>query len=81
MSDVKKIKSNDEVMKKTVFQLSVPIFFSAFLSIMLGNVDTIMLSNYSETAVGAIGNANTIIGFLSLAFRVISSATGIVVSQ
>lgn len=81
MSDVKKIKSNDEVMKKTVFQLSVPIFFSAFLSIMLGNVDTIMLSNYSETAVGAIGNANTIIGFLSLAFSVISSATGIVVSQ
>lgn len=40
-----------------------------------------MLSNYSETAVGAIGNANSILGFLALAFTVISSATGIMVSQ
>ncbi|MCH5202081.1 MAG: MATE family efflux transporter [Oscillospiraceae bacterium] len=71
----------DDVLKKSVFSLAIPIFFQMLLGIALGYVDTIMLSNYSDTSVGAIGNANSIIGFLALAFTVISSATGIMVSQ
>ncbi len=74
-------KSNDSVIGKSVFSLAWPIFFQSLLGIALGYVDTIMLSNYSDTAVGSIGNANSIIGFLTLAFTIISSATGIMVSQ
>ena len=72
---------NDSVMNQRVIKLAWPIFLQLLLGISLGYVDTIMLSNYNETAVGAIGNANQILGFLTLAFNIISSATGIIVSQ
>lgn len=78
---LEKNTTENEIFKKSVFQLAVPIFFQFLLGISLGYVDTIMLSNYSQTAVGAIGNANSVLGFLSLAFTIISTATGIVVSQ
>lgn len=83
MSETAKIENqnNNEVIKKSVLSLAWPIFFQAFLGMALGYIDTAMLSNYSETAVGAIGNASTVIGFLTLAFTVITSATGIMVSQ
>lgn len=83
MSETKSAEnlSNDSVMQKSLISLAWPIFLQALLGITLGYIDTIMLSNYSETAVGAIGNANSILGFLALAFTVISSATGIMVSQ
>ena len=72
---------NDSVMNQSVIKLAWPIFLQLLLGISLGYVDTIMLSNYNETAVGAIGNANQVLGFLTLAFNIISSATGIIVSQ
>lgn len=83
MSVLSKIKSNNDVpiVERSVFSLAWPIFFQSLLGVALGYVDTIMLSNYNDTAVGAIGNANSIIGFLALAFTIISSATGIMVSQ
>lgn len=76
-----KSKNSDAIIKKSVFSLAWPIFFQSLLGVALGYIDTIMLSNYSDTAVGAIGNANSILGFLTLAFSVITSATGIMVSQ
>ena len=83
MSVLSKIKNNNDVpiVERSVLSLAWPIFFQSLLGVALGYVDTIMLSNYNDTAVGAIGNANSIIGFLALAFTVISSATGIMVSQ
>ncbi|MCD8025515.1 MAG: MATE family efflux transporter [Clostridiales bacterium] len=72
---------SDNVVERSVFSLAWPIFFASLLGVSLGYIDTVMLSNYSDTAVGAIGNANSVLGFLALAFTVISSATGIMVSQ
>lgn len=65
----------------SIFKLACPIFFQMLLSMCLGYIDTIMVSQYSETAVGALGNAGQIFTFLSVAFTVIASATGIVVAQ
>lgn len=65
----------------SLFKLAWPIFCQALLAMGIGYVDSIMLSRYNQTAVGAIGNANQIIGFLTLAFTIISSATGVVVAQ
>ena len=73
--------NNIPMSQRSVFSLAWPIFFTTLLGITLGYVDTIMLSNYSDTAVGAVGNANSVLGFLTLAFTIISSATGIMVSQ
>lgn len=80
-SSLKSKKNSDSVVEKGVFRLAWPIFLQFLLAVSLGNIDTIMLSNYNNTAVGAIGNANSVLGFLTLAFTIISSATGIVVSQ
>ena len=70
-----------DVVNTSVFKLAWPIFVQALLSMLLGYADTLMLSGYDQTAVGAIGNANQILGFLTLAFTVISSASGVVVAQ
>lgn len=71
-----------EINKNTsLFKLAWPIFCQALLSMCIGYVDSLMLGRYSDIAVGAIGNANQIIGFLTLAFTIISSATGVVVAQ
>ena len=71
----------DSLINSSVFKLAWPIFVQALLAMLLGYVDTLMLSGYDQTAVGAIGNANQILGFLTLAFTVISSASGVVVAQ
>lgn len=82
MSDsVQKNAAPSEVMRSSVFKLAWPIFLQALLGMFLGYADTLMLSGYNQTAVGAIGNANQILGFLMLAFTVISSASGVVVAQ
>lgn len=64
-----------------LFKLAAPVFFQALLSMLIGYADSLMLTRYSETAVGAVGNANQVLGFLTLAFTIISSASGVVVSQ
>ena len=80
---MKKLKNNsgDSVMQKSVPQLAWPIFIQCLLAMCLGYMDTIMLSNYDNNAVGAVGNASQILGFLTLAFSIISTATGIMISQ
>lgn len=72
---------SEDVRKKNIFSLSWPIFVSSLMAILLGYVDTAMLSSYNENAVGSIGNANTILSFLTLTFTIVSSATGILTAQ
>lgn len=65
----------------SLFKLGWPVFVQLLLSMCIGYADTLMLSRYSGTAVGGISNAGQILSFLTLAFTVISSATGIIVAQ
>ena len=48
-----------------LFKLTWPIFIELILQMLVGNVDQIMMSQYSENAVAAIGNVNTIMNFIS----------------
>ena len=48
---------------------------------VMGNIDVIMLSRYSQNAVAAVGNANQILSLTGLIFSVITAATGILFSQ
>jgi putative efflux protein, MATE family len=73
--------SSVSIADSSVFRLAWPIFVQALLAMLLGYADTLMLSGYDQKAVGAIGNASQILGFLTLAFTVISSASGVVVAQ
>ncbi|MDD6136838.1 MAG: MATE family efflux transporter [Lachnospiraceae bacterium] len=67
--------------KTPLYLLSLPMFFELFLNILLNNVDTLMLSHYSDTAVGAVGNANQMMMFIILMFNIIATATSVVVAQ
>ncbi|MBQ0000915.1 MAG: MATE family efflux transporter [Clostridiales bacterium] len=61
--------------------LAGPMFGELLLNILVNNVDTLMLSHYSETGVGAVGNANQVMFFLILMFNIIANSTSIVVAQ
>ncbi len=62
-------------------KLAFPIFIELLLFMVMGNVDTIMLSNYSDLAVAAVGNANQILNTLLILFNITAAATGIMVAQ
>ncbi|MCR5805382.1 MAG: MATE family efflux transporter [Clostridia bacterium] len=67
--------------KTPLMILAGPMFLELFLNTMVNNVDTIMLSHYDEYAVGAVGNANTIMFMMNILFNVIATATSVVVAQ
>ena len=76
------MQKNREISESTsLFFLAGPMFFEMFLNILVNNVDTLMLSHYSENAVGAVGNANQVMGLIILMLNIIATATGVVVSQ
>lgn len=67
--------------KISVTGLAWPIFIEIALFMVMGNIDVIMLSRYSQNAVAAVGNANQILSLTGLIFSVITAATGILFSQ
>lgn len=67
--------------KTSLLVLAGPMFLELLLNTMLNNVDTLMLSHYDEYAVGAVGNANTIMFMMNILFNVIATATSVVVAQ
>ncbi len=67
--------------KTPLLILAGPMFLELLLNTMLNNVDTLMLSHYDEYAVGAVGNANTIMFMMNIFFNVIATATSVVVAQ
>jgi putative MATE family efflux protein len=64
-----------------LYVLAWPIFIEILLQMLIGSADTIMISRYSETAVGSISNANSLLNVLTITFNIFAIATGIIVSQ
>lgn len=67
--------------KTSMLFLAGPLFAEMLLNILLNNVDTMMISRFSQNAVGSVGNANQIMNLFIIMFNVVASATGVVVSQ
>lgn len=61
--------------------MSIPIFIELFLQMLVGNIDQIMISRYSEGAVAAIGNSNQIMNILIIFLNVMGSGTTIVLAR
>lgn len=76
MTDTKTIDK-----KTSLFVLTWPIFMELLLQMLIGNVDQLMISRYSENAVAAIGNVNQIMNLLTITFAIVSMATTIMVAQ
>lgn len=67
--------------KLTLFALTWPIFIEMLLGMLMGNIDTLMLSRFSEEAMTAVGVANQILFFVNLMFNVVSAGTSVLISQ
>lgn len=70
-----------ETIRLNLRKLVVPIFIETLLIMMLGAVDTIMLSQYSDDAVAAVGVVNQLVMFSFLIFEVINLGTSVLCSQ
>lgn len=66
---------------KVVFKMSIPIFIELLLQLLVGNVDQIMISRYSQGSVAAIGNGNQIMNIVIIVLNVTSVASTILISQ
>jgi putative MATE family efflux protein len=61
--------------------LAGPIFVETLLVMMLGAVDTFMLSRYSDNSVAAVGVDNQLMNLVFLLFEIVSLGTSILCSQ
>ncbi len=67
--------------KKKLFHLTYPIFLESLLFSIIGSVDTLMLSSYNDSAVGAVGVVNQLIFLILIAGNIILTGTGIMLAQ
>ncbi|WP_160678838.1 MATE family efflux transporter [Clostridium sp. C8-1-8] len=67
--------------KMTVFNLTWPIFIETLLFMLLGSVDTLMLSRYSDNSVAAVGVSNQLISMMNIMFGILSTGTSVLIAQ
>ncbi|AYC28500.1 MATE family efflux transporter [Paenisporosarcina cavernae] len=67
--------------KLSLFSLTWPIFLEVFLFMLMGIVDTFMLSALSDDAVSGVGAANQYIHIAILILEVVGTGASIVVAQ
>lgn len=67
--------------RKSLIQLTWPIFIELTLFMLMGMVDTFMLSAYSDIAVAAVGMSNQVINLIGVMFNFVAAGTIILVSQ
>ena len=67
--------------KRSFKALFWPTFIELLFFMLMGTVDTLMLSNYSDYAVGSVGNANTLIIMFSVLLLIVSNGVAVLVSQ
>lgn len=65
----------------SLFKLTWPIFLELFLFMLMGLVDTFMLSSVSDEAVAGVGAANQYVQIAILILGVIGTGASIVISQ
>lgn len=67
--------------RKTLFQLTWPTYIEFSFLMFMMVADTLMLSQYSDASVAAVGNANRIIFLLTVILNIVAIGVGVVVSQ
>jgi len=67
--------------KLSLFALTWPIFIEILLHMLMGNADTLMLSQYSDNSVAAVGVSNQILSFVIVMFGFVAGGAAILVAQ
>ena len=68
-------------MEKNLFKLTWPIFIEVFFFILMGSLDTLMLAQYSDLAVAAVGISNQLVGLFGIFLNIVATGTTVIVSQ
>ena len=63
--------------KKELRRLTMPIFIDIALVLLLGAVDTVMLSQYSDDAVAAVGLDNQLVSLVFLVYNFVAMGAAI----
>jgi putative MATE family efflux protein len=67
--------------RKTLWRLTLPLFFDIALVMLVGAVDTVMLSRCGDSAVAAVGMVNQIVVLVFLAYQFLATGSGILCAQ
>ncbi|NWO12811.1 MATE family efflux transporter [Virgibacillus sp.] len=73
--------ASEKVKKITLFGLTWPIFIEIFLHMLMGNADTLMLSQYSDKAVAAVGVSNQVLSVVIVMFGFVAQGAAILIAQ
>lgn len=74
-------------LQKNIIILTFPIFIELLFFILMGSVDTFMISAYEKAnafatgSVAAVGNASTVINLFGVLINIVSAGISVVVSQ
>jgi putative MATE family efflux protein len=68
-------------MKHRFSALFWPTLIELLFFMLMGTIDTLMLSNYSDYAVGSVGNSNTLIQMFAVLLLVVANGVAVLVSQ
>ena len=72
---------SDTSLKRQLKVLTIPVFIEMALVMMLGVVDTVMLSRYSDNSVAAVGLDNQLISLVFLVYQFFSMGAAILCAQ
>lgn len=78
---VESMRPSQDNKKLTLFALTWPIFIEMLLHMVMGNADTLMLSQYDDNAVAAVGVSNQILQLVIVMFGFIATGTAIIIAQ
>lgn len=73
--------SSSSSLKKQLKVLTIPVFIEIALVMLLGAVDTIMLSRYSDNSVAAVGLDNQLMSLIFLVYEFFSMGAAILCAQ
>ena len=71
----------DQSLKRQLRVLTIPVFIEMALVMLLGAVDTVMLSRYSDNSVAAVGLDNQLISLVFLVYQFFSMGAAILCAQ
>ena len=71
----------ETIKRQSLKQLAWPIFIELTLFMLMGTVDTFMLSAYSDSAVAAVGMSNQVINLIAVMFNFVAAGTIILMTQ
>ncbi|MEW4192275.1 MATE family efflux transporter [Bacillus altitudinis] len=78
---IQKVQAKTEKSHPSLFALTWPIFIEISLYMLMGSADTLMLSQYSDNSVAAVGVSNQLLNLLIVMFSFITTGTTIVIAQ